>query len=375
MKNKFLTFILFIIMIVLIIGIGIIGVSIYSDFMGEEQTETVYVLDSIATEQPETTKKTQTLQNLGELNLVSGDSSKNEEKKNITYSENINNKFFYNQLTNEQKRIYNGLQENKDKLKQGNYVIEYGDIFPETETEEEGQKQIGADYQTAIEAFTHDNADLFYLDVNKMYLNIETTTKFFKTKHNIYISAATGSTYLSSNFTSTEQIEVAIEQIEQVKNNVLKSLNGNDYQNIGYIHDYLVNNIEYDNSYNEIGSYSLYGALIGKKCVCEGYMKAFKYLANAAGFECEMIQGMATNSSGRTENHAWNCIKLNGTWYQVDTTWDDPIIVGNGKLTNSARYRYFLKGTNTFSQDHSLSYQFSDNGKVFSYPTLSIQDY
>ena len=44
-------------------------------------------------------------------------------------------------------------------------------------SEEGGADKLGDDYQAAIEAFTHDNVDIFYLDVNKMYLNIETTTK------------------------------------------------------------------------------------------------------------------------------------------------------------------------------------------------------
>ena len=94
-----------------------------------------------------------------------------------------------------------------------------------------------------------------------------------------------------------------------------------------FIHDYLINNIDYDSSYQAVGTYSIYGALIEKKCVCEGYAKAFKYLLNSVGYECELLQGTATNSSGQTENHAWNAVKLNGIWYEIDTTWDDPIII------------------------------------------------
>ena len=46
------------------------------------------------------------------------------------------------------------------------------------------------------------------------------------------------------------------------------------------------------------------------------------------------MQGTATNSSGQTENHAWNCIKINDVWYEVDPTWDDPIIIGGNGRTN-----------------------------------------
>ena len=88
------------------------------------------------------------------------------------------------------------------------------------------------------------------------------------------------------------------------------------------------------------------------------------------------MQGIATNSSGQSENHAWNCVKLNNIWYEVDTTWDDPIVIGgNGKATNEMKYRYFLKGTNSFDKDHTLEYQFSDQGRKFAYPTISSKDY
>ena len=373
MKSKFLTFLLCIIMLFLVVGIGIIGIAIYSDFMDTNPENIIYKIENTIAEIPENVNKITNSEKITEANLTIANTAKNDD--NTFNTNELNNRFFYNQLNDEQKTIYDGLQNNKDNLKQGNYIIQYGDIFPNSDTQEEGNNKLEKDYQTAIEAFVHDNSDLFYLDVNKMYLNIETTTKLFRTTHNIYISSASGDTYLSDDFKSTEQIELAITQINQIKDDILRRLTGSDYQNISYIHDYLVDNVKYDTTYNAIGTHSIYGALVGKSCVCEGYMKAFKYLTNAAGYECEMMQGTATNSSQNTESHAWNCINYNGTWYEVDVTWDDPIIIGNGTLSNSARYKYFLKGRTTFEKDHMASYQFSENGKIFSYPTISTKDY
>ena len=42
----------------------------------------------------------------------------------------------------------------------------------------------------------------------------------------------------------------------------------------------------------------------------------------------------------------------------MDVTWDDPIIIGGGYLTNEFKYRYFLKGSNTLFKDHV------ENGKT-----------
>jgi len=374
MKKIFFKFITLIVLIILIALIGLVGLFIYEEFFEESSEPLTYKVDKIFTEEPDQEINIETEQiktNISELVPIATKTDNNTNKL-----ENESSIFFYNQLNNNQKIIYDGLKQNKQYLKQGNYVISYGDVFKELLSQENGADILGDDYQAAIEAFTHDYVDLFYLDVNKMYLNIETSTKLWKTTYNVYISAAKDSNYLSEEFQSTGQIEKAIMEIDQQKNNILNNLKGTDYQNIIYIHDYLVNNIEYDSTYEKKGSYSIYGALVEKQCVCEGYAKAFKYLANSAGYECELMQGMATNSSGESENHAWNCIKINDNWYEVDVTWDDPIIIGgNGKVGNDIKYRYFLKGRNSIGKDHVLEYQFSENGKQFYYPQISAVDY
>ncbi len=376
MKENITTFILFLIMLILIIGVIIFGRAIYIDLLNSNQI--TYKVEGIATEEPEEKKEEeqkQLSQTISDsiLNIFSSNSGEIISPNN--YDESVINKFFYNQLNNNQKIIYSKLQDNKQNLSQGNYVIDFGNTFSEMLSQETGGDELSKDYQTAIEAFTHDNPDLFYLDVNKMYLNIKTTKKIITTSHEVYISAAENSTYLSDDFTDTVQIEKGIIAVEKVKDIIVSKLKGTDYDKILFIHDFLLNNVEYDSTYNNIGTYGIYGALIEKKSVCEGYAKAFKYLANAAGIECEIMQGMATNSKGETENHAWNCVKLGNTWYEIDCTWDDPIIIGNGKITDDIKYRYFLRGKKTFNYDHKLSYQFSDGGKEFVYPDINEKDY
>lgn len=328
MKSKFFSFILFVILIFLIICISVFGIAIYKELTEETQPSTYQVSDIFTEEPKENKTNTEEVSNKKITEKIQNVINTAEEsEKTVIYKEPSENSFFYNQLNDTQKLLYNGLNDSKEYLKQGDYIIKYGNTFSDLLQTENGGEILGNDYQAAIEAFLHDNVDLFYLDVNKMYLNIETTTKFFKTTYNVYISPSQNSNYLNDEFSSKDQIQNSINAIEKEKNNIIAKLNGTDYQNIMFIHDYLVNNIEYDSKYNAIGSYSIYGALIEKKCVCEGYAKAFKYIANAAGFECELMQGKATNSTGETENHAWNCIKLNGLWYQVDSTWDDPIVI------------------------------------------------
>ena len=286
------------------------------------------------------------------------------------------NKYLYSQLGENGKIIYEKLYENKENLKTGTYTIQFGNAFYDILSQENGSDKLQEEYQTAIEAFTYDNPDVFYIDVTKMYINIETIQKIFSTKYNVYINSAKDPTYLLDGFTSKEQIDQCESQVIAVKIQILNQIAGkNDIEKMKYIHDYLVDTIEYDQTFTEKNIYNIYGALVSKTCVCEGYAKALQYLLNEAELENIIITGTATNSDGKTENHAWNYVNINEKWYAIDTTWDDPIIVGGGKLTNTIRYRYFLKGSSTMNKNHFISTKFTSGGQDFEFPELSITDY
>ena len=286
------------------------------------------------------------------------------------------NKYLYSQLGENGKIIYEKLYENKENLKTGTYTIQFGNTFYDILSQENGSDKLQEEYQTAIEAFTYDNPDVFYIDVTKMYINIETIQKIFSTKYNVYINSAKDQKYLLDGFTSKEQIDQCESQVIAVKNQILNQIAGkNDIEKMRYIHDYLVDTIEYDQTFGEKNIYNIYGALVSKTCVCEGYAKASQYLLNEAGLENIIIAGTATNSDGKTENHAWNYVNIDEKWYAIDTTWDDPIIVGGGKLTNTIRYRYFLKGSSTMNKNHFISTKFTSGGQDFEFPKLSITDY
>lgn len=66
-----------------------------------------------------------------------------------------------------------------------------------------------------------------------------------------------------------------------------------------YIHDYLIDTIEYEQTVSENNIYNIYGALVLKTCVCEGYAKALQYLLNEAELENIIVTGTAKNSDGK----------------------------------------------------------------------------
>ena len=294
---------------------------------------------------------------------------------NTDYSNVQVDKYFYNQLEEKSRIIYRAFESNKEQMKTGTYQIELGDSFSDTLSQSNGQEQLGEYYQSAIEAYTYDNPEVFYLSPKKMYLNIETTTRGGTTTYNVFINSGNEANYLAEEFNSKEEIDQAIAQIEQVKNQIVQNRTGNTYEDIKMVHDYLVDNISYDSSLSKQNIYNIYGALVNRECVCEGYARAFKYLLDELDISCVMVIGTGTNSQGETENHAWNYVQLNGNWYAVDSTWDDPVVIGGGTASEESRYKYFLVGREIIDQDHSPSGQFTEGGKVFSYPNVSYESY
>ena len=364
MKSKFKTFILFLLMVFLIFIVTIFAKIIYFDVLGLGTTDTIYTVNTITNDVQDKKDIANTVEN----------TNVNKDTLNIQSYK----KFFYNQLTNTQKKLYDGLYQNKENMMSGTYKISFGDVFSDILSQEDGQTKLGDDYQSAVEAFLYDNPDVFYIDANKLYLTVETSRKLLKKTYNVYIGASNGDndTYYVDGFKSEEQVKKAMNRIDSIKNQVLYNLTTNDsYRNILKIHDYLISNVDYDQNYSSIGCYSIYGAFIDHKCVCEGYAKSLKYLLDSANIPCVIVQGMATNSNGKTENHAWNSVYLNDSWYYIDTTWNDPIIIGSGSISKSVQYKYFLKGSNTMNKDHTLIYKFSDRGKTFWYPKTSEKDY
>lgn len=296
------------------------------------------------------------------------------EEEKVEYNINVEG-YFYNQLNKYSKTIYKAFVANKERMKTGTAQIDLGNTFSSLLDKENGQELLGDYYQSAIEAYTYDNADVFYLSPNKMYLNIETTTRGSNKTYRVFINNGNQSSYLIDEFSSKEQVDLALSQINKVRDSLVAKKTGNRFQDIKMVHDYLVDNLNYDSTLTRPNIYNIYGALVDKICVCEGYAKSFKYILDAMDIPCTLVIGKGVNSEGKTENHAWNYVELNGVWYAVDTTWDDPIILGGGILNKEVKYRYFLKGANTMNKDHMPSGQFTQNGKVFTYPELGSSDY
>lgn len=106
--------------------------------------------------------------------------------------------------------------------------------------------------------------------------------------------------------------------------------NASNYEKALAVHDYITGNTTYDK--NTEYAHSPYGCLVEHTACCEGYSKAFLLLMNRLHIPAGLCSGQ-TNGNG----HMWNYIYLDGKYYWVDVTWDDPISASPDKdLSNHA---------------------------------------
>lgn len=135
---------------------------------------------------------------------------------------------------------------------------------------------------------------------------------------------------------------------ERAAKDVIAQLTPNmdDYEKLKFFHDYLVLNCATDpeDEYSD----TVYGALVRKKALCEGYTKAFSYLCNLAGIENVIVTGK-TNVP-----HMWNMVKLNGNWYHVDVTWDKPDDELHKKYPDVILYQYFMVTDSVIKNNHTI---------------------
>ena len=116
------------------------------------------------------------------------------------------------------------------------------------------------------------------------------------------------------------------------------------------LHDEIVLDMRYD-----LSNRSNYTFAIDKYGVCVNYAQLYAYLLGQLGIKTEIVHSVLTGDSG----HQWMKICLDGKWYNIDPTWDDPTVDVQGKVS----HKYFLLSDSQISQMDD-SGEHSDNMKL-----------
>ena len=131
-----------------------------------------------------------------------------------------------------------------------------------------------------------------------------------------------------------EQIKEINNKVDQIYQNLYNSKKS-QIDNIRVFHDYIINHTKYDEDRSKnknINYYSdiAYGSLIEGHALCGGYSDAMQLFLEKMNIK---------NFKVSSDKHIWNAVYINGKWYHLDLTWDDPITnTGKDYLTHD----YFL---------------------------------
>ena len=208
--------------------------------------------------------------------------------------------------------------------------------------------------QDEITAFINRNPELFFLGDNFRVAK-NSSGEITKLSFNyIYDKATTDS------------------MIQQIENEANAFLSSRDWSSLSasdkvlLVHDYVACHCVYDEFQDN--SYNLYGALVERAAVCQGYAQMEEYLLGKLG----VTSGVATSMQ---LNHAWNVVKVGNNWYHSDSTYDN-----KNDAPGRVQHDYVLISSNKlYSEDgdqkrNDFTATIADTSVSFSKPTSTTYD-
>ena len=144
--------------------------------------------------------------------------------------------------------------------------------------------------------------------------------------------------------------DAARPSVTQIVNNAVaqcrQQTNGSEYDMALWLHDWTLDQLEYDHGLNWCSAES---GLTRHQGTCESYQRIYSKLLDAAGIANGRITG---------NGHTWNAVKIDGKWCQMDLTWDDTSDNWYGDLDQ--RHLYFGLTDELMAiahSDHTANYQ------------------
>lgn len=285
------------------------------------------------------------------------------------------------QLTATSKTVYDALVRNGLKTQnQVKIVIPLNITWPtasfNTKLNEYFQNTLALDFFDALGALDRDRTEIFWLANSQQVGGTDIKTVPSGASNTRITSITLTFTPVFANY-SASQIASISSQLDTQINSIIRSVpsGSSDYDTLKVFHDWLVNNNNYNPTVANGGTpattkpWKLTSALLADKDggpVCEGYARGFKALCDEVGIPCILVSGWGGGP------HMWNYVQLDGAWYPVDVTWDDPIVSGGGSVL---RHDYFLIAGGDFAKEHRNDGKFSDKGGTFLYPEMSKTAY
>ena len=197
--------------------------------------------------------------------------------------------------------------------------------------------------------------DLEYIDKDKLSVinQLVSVKNSYKTIETSYDTDYKVTLKVINTYTNEEK-----EKINNEIDRLIIELKVNNYPSIEdkikVFHDYVADHSIYDSVRAETGtseynSNKATGPLFEGMGICDGYTDALSFYLDKLGLE---------NIKVTNNEHVWNAVKLNGIWYHIDLTWDDPI------YTNGMQYTihdYFMLTTNELINKNDDEHNFDES--------------
>lgn len=153
------------------------------------------------------------------------------------------------------------------------------------------------------------------------------------------------------------------ELLNKIIDDIIKKIITNDMKEtdkIKAIHDFIINNSVYDEARAEAiknnqqldiqnPSHKAIGPLVKGKALCSGYSDAMSLFLHKLGIKNYKIS---------SANHVWNFVYLDGKWFHLDLTWDDPVV---STKENLLLHDFFLISTKELQEIDLSQHEFDKN--------------
>ena len=147
----------------------------------------------------------------------------------------------------------------------------------------------------------------------------------------------TGQKEVSYTILAPNEPKTLAEKVDWIVENCQKENLSDEWEIALWLHDWLINNANYDYTYTY---YSPEGVLLKGKGVCQSYADAYSLLLKEFDIENHVVIAPEMD-------HAWNLVKIEGEWCHIDCTWDDPGIGG------AENHSYFGMNEDLIARDHT----------------------
>lgn len=262
---------------------------------------------------------------------------KNIEESEYTEQFKVNNikvnvdNYYYNKLNDNQKSIYKSLANGIKNLSNEIVLKNYKYIDRQTST---------SDVELAFTYFCLDHPEVFYLNSNYTVTNMTSIIG-----NRVFVR-------VSYSVQNVDELNLKIDSINQVIEEYLKKLeNKTNFEAELFIHDELAKEIKYF-SYSDINNvygkyHTIEGAFLEKKAVCDGLTKAVQILLSNVDIENIIVLGKLENIP-----HAWNMVKLEDKWYNLDITSNKSIALTS--VQNAVIHSYFNVSDEVLNSTHTF---------------------